>query len=150
MNEEEDSRKDSSVKVDVPILLYRDGESPNLQTWKEAMTTLCGILYGSMNRVLKEKEFPDLPYDTAKELTEYNEANDPHKILIKDIANHRRINTDQEIINNKNKIKMYFTMWSKISTESKARIKTHKDFEKMDKENNPLLLWQAILDILQP
>jgi hypothetical protein len=131
------------------ILTYAEGRGEvqtNFLVCKEAWSIELKELYGNAGRLLElDKHFTpeDIPSPGMVEAkTEEQKATndmamelyrEERKLRLREI---RYLQSDYP--------KIYAYMWNRMSTESRAKVRTTKDWDKTERDNCPLGLWGAI------
>ena len=131
------STRDTSESV--PKLRY--GANSNLATFKQKMVVAAMEKYGNLARLLELDEYyePD-----PIELSDYDKRTDPLGIQLDRMKN--KIKTRDRLISEmeNNRTPFYGYMLRHLSNESLDAIKLLDEYEQINREKDPLLLWRAI------
>jgi hypothetical protein len=83
------------------------------------------------------------------DIVDYDFANDPHEVNVADYREERKERRSKLAQMEADKPKMYAMILGKLSTESIDEFKRREDYEDINTEKDPLMLWLAITMIHQ-
>jgi hypothetical protein len=132
----------ATTKVgEIPILRYQTGSSSNFVMFRERLSEACKQEYGKLGTLIDTGEYPTRPRpvpvptsaSVPNDIAEYE-----YKERLKDFI--RRTQGDED-----NKIKLYQTIWTHLSMESRDKVKEQANWSEIRANDDAKLLWKAIL-----